>query len=118
MSIQSPPQGATPTNAFVEDILGEVLNLAYTTPDNIFPNPINVRHIEPGQQVTLTINMAQSANNAVLSYTLDGINYVEIGKIEKDINLTLKVPVAFGDPLNLRLNASATIIYCRVGQPV
>lgn len=118
MSIQNPPQGSTPINAEVEDILGEVLNLAYTTPDNIFANPLSVRHIEPGQQVTLTINIAQSANNAVLSYTLDGVNFVEIGKIEKDINLVVKVPVAFGDPLNLRLDSSATIIYCRVGQPI
>lgn len=118
MSIQSPPQGPGAPHARVEDVLAEVFNQAYTAGNNIFPGPVFVKNIGPEQQVTITINIAQDQNNAVLKYTLDGINFIEIGKIEKDINLVITVPVKTGDPLNLRLNDSATIAYCRIGQPL
>ncbi len=118
MSIQNPPQGASRSNAFVEDVLAEALNLAYTVGNNIFANPVLVKNLGAEQQITLTINIAQDQNNTLLKYTLDGVNFVEIGKIEKDINLVVKVPVKTGDQLNLQLDKSATIVYCRIGQPL
>ena len=115
MSIPSPPQGIK-KGVQIEFVLAETLNQAYTTPDDVFPAPVPPQNLSPGEQVNITINFATDANNAVLSYTLDGTTYVNLGNVEKDINHIFIVPVKEGDPLQLRLDKTGTILYCRIGQ--
>jgi hypothetical protein len=115
----APPQGFLGQPPTSEQIIAEVLSVAYSANDSIFGASLTP-DIPAGSTVEWTVYFSFDGSQAVIEYSLDGGTTWTI--VQEDITPSVsyapKVVVASGDQVQFRFSKNGTIIYCRVGQPV
>ncbi len=116
----SAPQGSGGDGLFktVEEILGERLNFAYTGNDKVFASDITPKGLIDGEQVPLSVYFASDVAG-ILSYTIDGTNFIALNNnvaLQPNTSYVFAVFVANADTFNLKYTVTSTLVLARVGQ--
>ncbi len=102
----------------VEEILAERLNFAYLAVNKIFASDIQLIELEALEQVPLSVYFA-SDTTGVLSYTLDGTNFIALNSnlpLQPNTSYVFAVFVSNADMFNLKYSVDSTLVVARIGQ--
>ena len=105
---------------FVESILAERLNFAYLKTNKVFASDTSITNLNPNQQVPVSIYFSADAVG-ILSYTIDGTNFVALnngGNLNANVAYVFTVFLGNGDTFNLKFSEDATLNWARIGQQV
>lgn len=116
----SAPQGSGFDGLFktVEEIMAERLNFAYLAVDKIFASDLTPTGLIAGEQVPLSVYFA-SDTGGILSYTIDGTNFIALNNnvaLKADTSYVFAVFVGESDTFNLKYSVDSTLTLARVGQ--
>lgn len=117
----SAPQGSgTKHTRFVESILAERLNFAYLSANKVFASDISITNLSASQQVPISIYFSADTVG-ILSYTIDGTNFVALnngGSLNANVAYVFTVFLSNSDTFNLKFSEDALLNWARIGQQV